>query len=77
MNNRIKAAIIMAFVMLTTSAIVFQMEDYGDPSFRFLMFMLILVGVISVPVLLIAVYGLILSILDGISEDQNTNEYDD
>ena len=76
MNNRIKAAIVMAFAMLASLVIVIQME-HGDFGFRLLMFFMVMTVTIFVPVLLIAVYGLILSLLDGISEDQNTNEYDD
>jgi hypothetical protein len=76
MNNRIKAAIIMAFAMLASLVIVSQME-HGDFGFRLIMFFMIMIVMMFAPVLLIAVYGLILSLLDGISEDQNTNEYDD
>lgn len=64
----------MAIAILTTSVITFQMEDVEDPFLRLLMFMLILVGMIFLPVLFIAVYGLILSLLNSVSEDQNTNE---
>jgi uncharacterized oligopeptide transporter (OPT) family protein len=67
----------MAIAILTTSVITFQMEDVEDPFLRLLMFMLILVGMVFVPILFIAVYGLILSLLNSVSEDQNTNEYDD
>ncbi len=77
MNNRIKATILMAIAILTTSVIAFQMEDVEEPGLRLLMFMLILVGMIFLPILFIAVYGLILSLLNSVSEDQNTNEYDD
>ena len=76
MNNRIKAAIVMAFAMLASLVIVIQME-HGDFGFRLIMFFMIMIVMMFAPVVLITIYGLILSLLDGISEDQNTNEYDD